>query len=174
MTKIKFYKIRIKVHPAVYRYIDNHFPVIKGVYNLTKSPYYCFLSSMLCRSCAKLPSLVYKRYDRYVPIETYITEFDFYHYGWTMSEMQQCLLSKTMLQLIMQEACHEIAVMHVVGGVPRNRAICNYIDENLYEDNEISYSYLTKYYQRKYKSKEVELKDNLKRLTEGNNEDFDT
>lgn len=166
MTKIELYKIQIKVHPVVYRFLVNHYPAIDGVYNLIKSPYYCIISSMLCRSCNKLPSLVYKSFEKYVPIETYITSFDFYHYGWQMSEMQQCLLSRSMLQLILQQACHEIAVAHVIAGVPRRKAICHYIDDNLYEDNEISYSYLRKYYQRKYMANEAELIANMERLTE--------
>ena len=163
--KNNLYKITIKVHPAVYRFIDNHFSVSVGAYNLIKSPYYCIISSMLCRSCTKLPSLVYKKFDKYKPIEMFITEFDFYHYGWQMSEMQQCLLSKSMLQLILQQACHEIAVAHVIAGISRRRAICNYIDENLYEEDEISYSYLQKYYQRKYMANEAELRANMEILT---------
>ena len=71
-----------------------------------------------------------------------------------------------MVQLILQQACHEIAVAHVIGGVPRRKAICHYIDANLYEDNEITYSYLQKYYQRKYMANEIELRESMERLTE--------
>lgn len=159
--------ISLKVYPAVFRYLENNFPKnVQGVYDLLDSPYYCLISSMLSRSTIKTPSLVPMSYSRFVPIKTYITEFDFYHYGWEINERQQYNLSKTILHVILQNACHEIAVAHVCMNISRDRAIRNFIYENLFEDDELSYSYLIKYYQRNYLENEKKLKEYVSNLIE--------
>lgn len=166
MKKIKLYRISINVHPAVFRYIDNSYPNENGVYNITKSPFYFLVSSMLSRSGVNRPSKISKKYGSYVPISLFITEEDFYHYGWNITPLQQCRFSKAILQTIIDQACNKIALAHVMAGVPRDQAIREVLIENLFEDNEMNYACLRKIYQRKYIAKEKAIREYLENLTD--------
>jgi ribonuclease HII len=145
MAKIKLYRISINVHPAVFRYIDNTYPQETGIYNITKSPFYFLVSSMLSRN--------------------------FYHYGWQIVPLQQCRFSKAILQIIIDQACNKIALAHVIAGIPRDQAIREVILENLFEDNEMNYSSLRKIYQRKYIAKEKAIREYLENITDDHSQE---
>ncbi len=153
------YNVEIRVHPTVFRYIDNNFPKERGIYDLSKTPWHNYISSMLGRSGVKMPSRVSKRYAHFKPVKLLITEFDFNHYGFQISEAQQSLLSR-MLQLhIMEEACREVAMLHLLHHIPRRKAVRHYIDANLYEDDELKVDSLLTYYKRKWVPRENELRE---------------
>lgn len=163
--KTGLYRITIKVHPAVKRYIDNNFPVKRGAYDITRSMYYYLVSAMLYQSHVAVPSKTCIKYKDYVPISIYITEFDFYHYGFQSSEYQQCRLSRSLLHLILDDACRRIALAKVVFGVPVTTGIEHFLIDNSFEDNELSAEYVRTVYKRKYRSFESELNDFYHNLT---------
>lgn len=157
MSKAKLYRITIKVHPAVWRYIDNNYPVKMGAYDLSRSVYYYLVTAMLYQSRVRMPSQLCRKYGEYRPVTVMITEFDFYHYGFQSSELQQCRLSRNILHLIVDDACRRIAQARVVFGVPVTTAIDHYLIDNGYEEGELDAEYLRSVYKRKYRGYEQEL-----------------
>lgn len=154
--KRNLYKIDIRVHPLVWRYIDNNFQTIRGAYDITSSSYYPIVSSMLCQSNVRLPSKVRPTFEAFRPISVYITEYDFYHYGFSVCELQQLRFSKLMRSLVIDSICRRIAMLRAAYDVPLTRAVCLMIDANLFEDNELKTDTLRKIYQRHYKETEKE------------------
>ncbi len=163
--KTKLYRISIRVHPAVRRYIDNNFPEKQGAYDLTRSMYYYLVSAMLYQSHVRLPSKMCLKYRDYVPISIFITEFDFYHYGFHCSEYQQCRLSRNILHLILDDACRRIAQAKVVFGVPVTKGIEHFLVDNFFEDGELDAEFVRTIYKRKYRSYESELREFYQNLT---------
>ena len=162
----KCFKISIKVHPAVTRYFDNIFlkDRVTGAYDIRQSDFYYCISGALQQSHFKAPSLVSKKYSNFILISLIITEFDFYHYGYMMSEYNQYRISKFILNTIIDKACYKIMLAHCICGIPRDTALKAFLDENFFEENELSYNNLRKIYQRKYLEKESEIREFLQLL----------
>lgn len=157
--KNNLYRVSINVHPAVKRYLSNMFSEIDGAYDVKKSIYYYMVTAMLMQSGMKIPSKVSKKYCDYVPVVILVTEYDFYHYGYQCSELQQVRFNRTMLHLITDDACRKIALARVLLGQPVTKCIEHYLIENLYEDNEMSRESLRTIYRRKYVKYERELSE---------------
>jgi len=156
---MSFAKINIKVHPVVFRYIDNNFTKIDGGYDIEKSPLYFAITSMLIRSNVQMPSDVGKKYDKFKEISIFISKRDFYNYGHTISQLQQYIFSKFIYNFIINDICTQIMYMHVYGRVTRNKAINTVLLNNLFEEDELNYEYLRKIYQRRFLKKEVKFKN---------------
>lgn len=163
MRQERKYRVSLRVHKAVARYISNNFDYVGGAYDLSKSDLYYFVTNMLTRSNVSHPSHVPKRYDTFVPIYILVTESDFYRYGWKCPPLQQWKFSKLILSLILLQGCQMIAMKHIVSGVSRDAAYKEWIYENNFTDDEISYEYIRKYYYRHYLSKEAEIKNFVKK-----------
>jgi len=155
------YKINIKVHPAVRRYIDNNFPLKSGAYDVTKSIYYYLVSSVLYQSNVKVPSKVCVKFNEYVPISILVTEYDFYHYGFTCSDLQMCRLSRNILHLIIDDACRRVAMAKVMFGIPVTKGIDHFLIDNFFEEDELKAELIRTIYKRKYKKYETDMKEYL-------------
>lgn len=152
------YTVEIKLHPTVYRYFDNNIKKDHGVFDVCKTPWYYLISSALSRKNINTSSKTSKKFKNYIPVKVYITEYDFYHYGFELTEYVQSCINKTLLSQIINNACYEIALLHVLKGISRLSATRHYIDCNLYEDNELKTETLYTYYKRNWIKKEEEIK----------------
>lgn len=166
MQKTKLFRIQIRVHPMVYRWIENNFEELDGGYDLTKSPLYFAVTGMLQQSNVKCPSMVSKKLDIFKSVNIYISEYDFYHYGFQVSELQMCRFSKFVQMYIIDQACHRVMMAKVFGGIQRSTAIRSVLDENLMDDSELSYECLRKTYFRKYIEKERALLNRISESTD--------
>lgn len=166
MSKKKYYKIPIRVHPAVYRFIDNNYNSVSGAYDFRKENLYYFVSGCIQQSNIKNKSRISVKFSDYVLIYIHITEYDFYHFGYQMSEFQQFRFSKFVLALIIEKGCDKIMLAHTIAGVPRDVAIREFLLENLFEENEFNYAQFRKLYQRKWINKEKEISEFLENIKE--------
>ncbi len=157
--KNRFYRVSFRVHPAVWRYIDTSFPKKNGAYDMHKSTLYYLFTSITTKSGVRLPSQLCASYKNYVPIELYVTEFDFYHYGYISSEYQQCRLSRHVLHLILDEACRRVAMGKVALGIPVTKGIEHWLIDNGYEEDELTAENVRKIYNRRYKEYERKLNE---------------
>lgn len=157
--KKKLYRVSLKVHPMVWRYIDNNYRKDNGAYNVTKSMYYPLVLSSICRSNMRVPSRVSDSYDGYRDIKILITEYDFYHYGYDISPLQQVRYSRIMRGIILDLMCRRIVMMRAAFNIPLTRAVELVVDANLMEPDELKPSTLRKIYQRKYMELEHEAAD---------------
>lgn len=161
--KEKVYIIQVKVHPAVARHFDNTFlkDKITGAYNIRQSDFYYCISGALQQSHLKSQSLISKKYSNFIPISLIINEFDFYHFGYMISEYNQYRISRFFFNMIIDKACYKIMLAHCICGIPRDTALKAFLDENFFEEDELNYSNLRKIYQRKYLEKESEIREFL-------------
>ncbi len=153
------YTADIKVHPAVARYLRNRYEGKYGYINLLSTPYYLYISAALSRSNVKSKNRICKRYERYVPLKVCLSEQDVRQYGWNISEMQQCRISQVFYNMLMHDACQEIATVHIGLGVSRRQVLQFYLDRELFEPDELKPGTLMKYYQRHFLDKEQEIYD---------------
>lgn len=157
--KQKLYRVQLKVHPMVWRYIDNNFRKENGAYDVTQSMYYPLVLSSICRSNVRVPSRVSVFYDEYRDIMLLITEYDFYHYGYDISPLQQVRYSRILRNIILDLMCRRIVMMRAVFDIPLTRAIGLVLDANLMEPEELKPATLRKIYQRRYMALERETEE---------------
>lgn len=158
MKKKNLFRITVKVEPAVRRFLTNHYPEKDGALDLTGSRHYFLVSNMLQRNSVQMPTKVPDRYNSFVPVTLWITSWDFYHLGWMTPPFQQYCFSRLLMAELMETACYRVAMVSIATGVSRRAAMRAVLDEELYEDNELSEDRLRKYYLRKYTKKEAELR----------------
>lgn len=157
--KKKLYRVQLKVHHMVWRYIDNNFRKKNGAYDVTQSMYYPLVLSSICRSNVRVPSKVYDCYDGYRDIMLLISEYDFYHYGYDISPLQQVRYSRILRNIILDLMCRRIVMMRAAFDIPLTRAIGLVLDANLMEPDELKPATLRKIYQRRYMALERETED---------------
>lgn len=144
------YNIEIRVDPLVKRWIQNRFTCSKGIYFLGKSLYYSIVSAMLYQSHIATPSQLPKKYSHYETIRLAITEFDFYHYGWSVSPMQEVRFSRLIRNLIIDECLRRAAILRASFNISLAQAINSYFVYHKLSEQDIKYDTLRKIYNRKY------------------------
>lgn len=156
----------VRIHPAAARYIDNHFPRLSDSYDLRGSHLQPFLSALLSKSAHPFPSHHCKRTGQMKEVKLVISGWDCEHFGNILSDKSQLAFSQHIHKLLLREACHEILVAHVVGGLPRDTAIKNHLVRNLYEDSELNYAALRKHYQRHWAERERQFAEDWRQETQ--------
>ena len=165
MDKNKTESIAIKVHPAVFRYLDSNFPKTGGAYDIRKHFLHDFLRVGLTRQPdTEKPS---KAFHGFHEINVVFTQRDCRQNGFSISESHQAAFSRLAYKFIQQTACQEVLYAHVAGGIPRDTAIKEYLLENLYEEHELNYAALRKYYQRNWMETEKHVLEEYGKLTGG-------
>jgi len=164
--KQDIYTIKISVHPAVAKWLDETAEKKDNAYDLRKSNMYFIFSTALNRKGYKMPSNVMKKTQNHVPVYFLINSFDFEHFGYKVSDYYQNRISKFIYELMMTDFCHHIAYAYIYGGIARDVTMKRIITENLFEPHELTIANISKYYYRKFKNagKEQYLK-NFKNYT---------
>lgn len=157
----KIYTTKIKVHPAVFRHIDNTFEKVSGAYDLRGHLFYSFISVGLSRQTVNTPSMIPLLYEKMKEVKVVITSYDYHHYGWTIPPVHQVAMSNHIYKQILFDACYRIMVSHVFGGLPRDTAIKEFLSEHLFEEDELNYPALRKHYQRHWIETEKIAKENV-------------
>ena len=161
MREHKTENISIRVHPAVRRYLDNHFPQSGDAYDLRGHFLHDFLRAGLTKEAQP-------ETDSGLPvIKVAFSRRDWRCLGHAVTEKHQAAFSRLAYKFIQQTACHEVLYAHVAGGIPRDTAIKEYLLENLYEEHELNYAALRKYYQRNWMETEKHVLEEYGRLTGG-------
>lgn len=155
-----FGTVTVRIHPAAARYIDNHFPLVSGAYDIRKSPLHAFVSAFLQKSDTDFRSHASRRTETR-EVRLAVTAWDCEHYGDTVTAKSQLAISQHIYKTLLREACLEVMVMHTAGGIPRDTAIKNHLARNLYEDSELNYPALRKYYQRHFTEAERRFAEDL-------------
>ena len=152
-------QVNIRVHPAVKRYITNHFPDRCGAYDLRGH----FLHDYLRAGLTKLPQ---NDEPLQLPeIRIAISRRDGQRLGTEIPAAFQAEFSRLAYKYIQQTACMMVLFAHTAGGVPRDTAIKEYLLDNLFEDDELNYAALRKYYQRNWMETERRIKEECNSLT---------
>ena len=155
--------ITIRVHPAVFRHMENHFPKIGEAYDMRGHFFYDFLRSGLTRkSGGAAPP---QSFAQLLEVEIVFSRRDCQHYGYIIPEVYQSWFSRFAYKFIQHTACMEVLFAHVAGGIPRDTAIKEYLLNNLYEDDELNYPALRKYYQRNWMEAERQVLEEYSELT---------
>lgn len=153
------YKISIRVHPAVAKWMKNNFNVIDDAFDITKADNYYVFSSSLQRHKINIPSRISKKYASFTDVKIIIREKDFYYYGWEISPLHQCKISDLLYKDIIKQGCMKAMVEYIIGQIPRDVAMREFLVQQNYEDNELKLTTLRKNYQRKYIDKEEDVRD---------------
>jgi len=151
----------IKVHPAVFRYINNTFNRVGGAYDLRGHLLYGFISVGLSRHSVKVESMLSQQYKKMKEIKVVITSWDYNHYGWDIPPIHQVALSNHIYRQILFDACYRVMICHVFGGLPRDTAIKEFLGEYCFEECELNYPALRKHYQRHWLDVEKNAKENV-------------
>lgn len=157
----KIYSTVIRVHPAVFRYIDNTFNQIRDVYDFRRSLLYGFISAGLSRRTIHATSMLPLQYEKMKTVKIAITSWDYHHYGWDIPPIHQVALSNHIYKQILFDACYRVMICHVFGGLPRDTAIKEFLAEHCFEESELNYAALRKHYQRHWIDTEKIAKSNV-------------
>jgi hypothetical protein len=157
----KIHSTTIRVHPAVFRHIDNTFNKVGNAYDLRGHLLYNFISVGLSRSSVKVASMLPLQYEKMQQIKVVISSWDYNHYGWEIPPIHQVALSNHIYKQILFDACYRIMICHVFGSLPRDTAIKEYLWEHCFEESELNYPALRKHYQRHWLETEKIAKANV-------------
>lgn len=152
------YNVSLKVDPLVKRWMDNRFKFRRGIYFLDNSCYYGLVSALLYQSHVKGPKRLPDKYANFVPVRIGISEYDFYHYGWEVSPMQEIRFSRLVRNIVIDECLRSVALLRASFSVPLSQAINAYTIYYDIADEDIHYETLRKIYQRKYRRIEEEYR----------------
>jgi hypothetical protein len=144
------YSTTINVHPSAARWIEENFPNTSNGYDFRSHPLYVMIQSSLFRKDIRVPVKKKKKQESYKSIKILINEWDFYHFGWIVPSFAQAKISKFIVDTMLNNFCEHIAHAYVYGKVSRDVSIRRILVEYLFDDEEMNYFYLRKYYQRKY------------------------
>ena len=147
----------------------NECGVVDGAFDVSRTRFYPLVTSMLVHSAVSTPSHVRGSTALFVPVNILVTEFDFYHYGYTPSMMQQVKFSRLVKQMIIDDCCRRIAMAHAAYGCAVQQAIDQVILSNNFTRDELNPETLRKIYQRKYKDLEDEYREFFGSLTSKEN-----
>jgi len=156
--------IELKMHPAVVKWIDATFPKVDNAYDLRKDALYILFYSSLMQKKIKPPLKPLKKIEKHIPIRIHINEWEFYRYGWDIPNHIQAMISNFLFSMMMNKICEHIAYAFAYGKISRDITIRRIMIEYLFDDEEINYYYIRKWYQRKYQdtNKENEIIDFVK------------
>lgn len=161
---IDMYQTTIHLHPAVIRWIDANFKKKDEIYDIRKDPLYLLIQSGLMRKNIKIPHKKTLK-KTFIPVRFMINEWDFYHFGWVIPSGTQVKINNYLYKSMLYQFCRDIAFGYVFGNIPRDVMVRRILIENLFNDDELNYYNLRKFYSRHYKEKEKELVE-LKRITQ--------
>jgi len=150
--KQDIYTIKISVHPAVAKWLEETAEKKDNAYDLRKSNLYFLIQSSLKRKGFKWKSHVSKKMQNYVPVYFLINYLDFCNFGYEVSDYYQCCISKFIYDMMMTDFCHHIAYAYIHGDTARDVTMKRIITEYLFEPHELTIANLSKYYYRKFKN----------------------
>ena len=140
--------VTIRVHPAVRRWMENTFPKAGGAYDLRGHFLHDFLRAGLTKEVKA--RTVPETFRSLPEVKIAVSHRDCRILGGAIPEPLQAEFSQLAYKYIRQTACQGILFAHLAGGVPRDTAIKEYLLAYLYEDDELNYPALRKYYQRNW------------------------
>ena len=140
--------VTIRVHPAVRRWMENTFPKAGGAYDLRGHFLHDFLRTGLSKEVNA--RAVPEAFQSLPEIKVAVSRRDCRILGDRIPEPLQAAFSQLAYKYIRQTACQGILFAHLAGGVPRDTTIKEYLLAYLYEDDELNYPALRKYYQRNW------------------------
>jgi hypothetical protein len=155
------YTTELSLHPAVVRWLDANYSKTENAYDLRSDALYIVFQTALFRKNIKYPIKKFKKTEKFVPIRIAINEWEFYRFGWNIPNFAQIRISRMLFDMMMKNFCNHIAYAYAYGGISRDVTIRRILVENLFDDEEINYYYIRKYYQRKFQNtgKEQEIID---------------
>ena len=161
MRKRETESVALHVHPAVRRWMEGTFPKLGGAYDLRGH----FLHDYLRAGLTKQPQGETLEPPQLPEIRIAVSRRDGQRLGTEVPAAFQAEFSRLAYKYIQQTACMMVLFAHTAGGVPRDTAIKEYLLDNLFEDNELNYAALRKYYQRNWMETERRIKEECSSLT---------
>lgn len=163
----QLFNISLKVDPLVKKWLDKNFKSERGIYQFGNSCYYYAVSALLYQSHVKSVGYLPEKYNRFIAVKIAISEYDFYHYGWEVSELQELRFSRLLKKLILNECLTQVALLRANYNVSLTTALNTYIIQYNISEEDIKYETLRKIYNRKYRQKEAEYeKYNLNAISD--------
>jgi len=153
------YTLDINVDPLVAGWMERSFKKVRGVYRMGDSCYYGLVSAMLYQSHVKTPSRMPDKYAAFVPVKIAITEFDFYHYGWEVSPLQEIRFSRLIRNILIDTCLRNVAILRARYGLHLTQAIGFYTIYFGLEEEHVKFETLRKIYRRKYQPMEAEYRN---------------
>lgn len=149
--------ISIKVHPVVKKWMEFNVEKKQGSYLISKCKYYPMIISSLTRCNFKHQSKIPKKFETFEEINFIISEFDFYHYGFFISDYLQYKISDFIYKDIVDEMLKKTMYVHCSTGIARDKIMRQLLVEYMFEENEMSLANFRKMYQRKILDKEKDF-----------------
>ena len=156
MKKRETDTVTIRVHPAVRRWMENTFPKTGGAYDLRGHFLHDFLRAGLTKEVKA--RTVPETFRSLPEVKIAVSHRDCRILGGAIPEPLQAEFSRLAYRYIRQTACLMVLFAHTAAKVPRDTAIKEYLLDNLFEDDELNYAALRKYYQRNWMETERMVK----------------
>lgn len=151
------YQTTIYLHPAVVKWLQSNFDMVDDAIDVRSHPIYVLIQSALMRKEIKIPQKKTIKSKKNKPVKFLLNEWDFYHFGWTIPKAIQEKISKYLYRTMLFQFCRDIAGAYVYGGFPVDVVIRRILIEHLFEEDELTYYNVRKFYSRNYAKKEKEL-----------------
>lgn len=156
------FKIALHVHPVVAKWMEFNLEKIGDAYVVSKSKYYPMIIASLTRKNLRLQSKLPSKFEKFEKVFCLISDFDFYHYGFIISDYLQYKISKCIYDDIIDKMLHATMVVYCSTGIPRDKIIRQQLVENMFDDEEMTIVNFRKIYQRNYLWKEKEFRAFIK------------
>jgi len=153
--------ITLRVKPAVFRWIDNNFPKVKGAYDVRKTFLHDMVVAALSRSNHVCNNSADKRIATFRTVRLRINGRWLERFGTVLSDESIVRLNQALYNLLINEICNSVMHAHVLTDYPKNTMLKKYLSNLLYKENELSLSCISKIYQRKYLWKEKKMRQNF-------------
>lgn len=154
------FSITIMTDPMVWRFLQNSVRQSDGALEMPGTPWYGLVTSILSRSTVRLPSKMRRaKYNRFLPCRVWITEHDFFHYGWQTNQYQEHRFNMIMKRWICDEMLRRVAALRSCSDIAIAKAIEHYMISYGFSDEEMNPESMRKAYIRNYRTVEKEYKN---------------
>jgi hypothetical protein len=151
--------ISIKVKPAVFRWINNNYPKKNGAYDVRNNFLHEMVVCGLVRKCNNKNANVSKFFHSWKSVELIVSGYWVQQYGYLLTYENQSKINSALFNLLVNEICTGVMNAHILTGYPKNTLMKNYLYNQMYRENELKLSCISKIYQRKYLKKETYIRE---------------
>lgn len=156
--------VDIKLHPLAWRVLKENYSYDGKAVDLGKGWMYNLITQGLQRQYNVAPWEFKRQRIDTVDGKVYISNYDAERFGCYISLTRAANISSIIYKRERERLCSLTMMAHVIGGIKRDVAMRHFLWKEGYNDNEMSFEALKKYYQRHFRNKEDSMYLDMREL----------
>lgn len=156
--------ITINLHPLAWRVLRREYIFDGYAVDLGKSWVYNMVAQGLQKKQVITATEIKKKPSGMVEGRIYIYEENLIRFGGYIRLSRQANISAAIYKVERERLCNMVAIAHCYGGVPKDTAMRYFLEKYDYDEGDLPFATLKKYYQRHYADSEIEYETDIEEI----------